>query len=477
MRKSDARLRTTIKGLTATLFLSFAAANSALAESGAISSALVERVRPHQLETPATSERKEADPSSADDLGPTSSEIAIGDRLKVSVYMVYGSGNGLGADSQGALPTLVEQPSLSGEYVVQETGKLFLPVAGSVKVLGSSMPAASKAIEGAFAQGEAGTIKIGLQLIGRDPVYVTGSIPNPAVLKYSPGMTVLQASIMAGAGQLQSAADQRLRDLEFTRERERVQQSTDNLAKALARRAVLTSERSGVPPSVPITLSQLLPNEAAAVLGDAQSLRESELRKTKEQNQALDSALDAMKKELALLQNNLSQTESWSEELTARVRILEPMFKTGTVTSAAMFAARSDLATAREKAQDTKQKMAQLERDMSANKASKDLLKSTAIFEREKALKEINDTIQQEEVTRGTMGAFLLSQQAVPSPNESPTAKPQYKILRRTADGQKELSAEETTLLRPGDILQILAPPASWRSSFLARGDPAQTLR
>ena len=143
------------------------------------------------------------------------------------------------------------------------------------------------------------------------------------------------------------------------------------------------------------------------------------------------------------------------------------MFKTGRITSAAMFAARSDLATAREKAQDTKEKIARLERDMLSNKASKALLATNTIFEREKALKEVSDAIEQEEITSRTMGAFLLSQKATAVLTESEMATPQYKILRKTTDGQKELVAEGTTSLRPGDILQILAPSTIWRSTSL----------
>ena len=303
---------TTIRSLAATLLLFFGAVTSAMAQGSEISSALLERIRPNQLETPlpATSGLKEVTDSAApDDRGSGGAAIAIGDRLKISVYMAYGSGNGVATADQGTLPTLMEQPDLSGQYVVQESGQLFLPIAGPVKIVDATLPAASKAIEDAFSKHETGAIRIGLQLVEREPVYVTGSIPAPATLKFSPGMTVLQASIMASAGQSQSAADQRLRDLELTRERERVQQSDDNLAKALARRAVLTAERDGRPPAMPIALSKLLPDQSGAILKDAQSLRQSELSKEKEQSAGLDTALDAMEKELALMRSSLAQTE------------------------------------------------------------------------------------------------------------------------------------------------------------------------
>lgn len=464
-------LKSTAAKLTAGLLVLASAESSALAEtasSGMPATAPGQELLATPL--PATPKAKGIDDpdGSRRPVSSLDSEIAIGDHLKISVYMAYGSGNGLNTDNQGTLPTLIAQPDLSGEYVVQQSGEVFLPIAGSVKVLGVSLPDATHAIETAFAKHQTGALRVGLQILERQPVYVTGNIPSPATIRHTPGMTVLQAAIMAGAGQSLNAADRRLRDLDLMREQERVQQSSERLAKALARRAVLSAERDGKASTIPSELSQLVSSQADAILSEAESLRKSELSKSKEQDVALDASLEAMKHELAVLQNSVTQTESWIQDLEGRVQILEPIYKKGTISTAAMFTARADLITAQEKAQETKTNIARLARDMAATSASKTLLAVNSAFEREKSLEDINGVIHQEQITRATMGRFLVMQGGATTAvgladNPGP---PQYKILRQTVDGQKELLADEATELLPGDILQILSPNQGWKWSL-----------
>ena len=457
-----------------------------LATAGAVASGMAETASDRALTVPSSKQLMLTTPlppetgprieSSQEDsqttIGDPDLALAIGDRLKVSVFMAYGSANGVSTNNQGALPTLIEQPDLSGEYVVQQNGDLFLPLAGPVEVVGVSLPEATRAIEKAFAHQQDGQIRIGVQLLEREPVYVTGNIPTPATLKHSPGMTVLEAAIMAGAGQSLNQADQRLSQLELMRENERVQQSGEQLAKALARRAVLIAERDGKDPKTPTELSELVSKEtAAALLSEAEKLREFELSQSKEQSAALDKSLDAMQNELTLLRNTVSQTENWIKDLKSRVQTLTPMFTSGTVSSATMYAARTDLVTAQEREEDTKANIARLERDIAATNASKVKLATDEVFEREKALEDVDDMVQQHEITRGTMGRYLMQASTAVSV-EAVSLAPRYKILRQSLSGQKEMAADGSTELLPGDILEILKPaqvkrwsstePTSW---------------
>ena len=274
MRKVGIYLKSVAANLAMGLLLFAGATNSAMAEA-ATNGASATVDDPQFLTTPLPAALETDDPDNPRrPVGILDPQIAIGDHLKISVYMAYGSGNGTSTDNQGALPTLVAQPDLSGEYVVQQNGEVFLPIAESLKIVGISLPDATHAIEVAFAKHQRGAIRVGLQLIERAPVYVTGNIPTPATLTHTPGMTVLQAAIMAGAGRSISTTDRRLRDVDFVREQERVQQSTERLANALARQAVLSAEREGKALTLPPALSELIPSQAAAILSKAKRLRE-----------------------------------------------------------------------------------------------------------------------------------------------------------------------------------------------------------
>jgi exopolysaccharide production protein ExoF len=463
-------IRSVALSLTVSFMASAGAVESGMAEAATKSTPTIDG-RQVRLKTPLPPEaalNKDDNEEVAQSVSDGSeSALAIGDRLKISVFMSYGSANGVDTDNQGALPTLVEQPDLSGEYVVQGNGQLFLPLAGPIQVLGVSLPEATHAIEKAFRQKQDGQIRVGIQLSDREPVYITGNIPTPATVKYTPGLTVLQAAIMAGAGQSLSQPDQRLSQLELVRENERVQQSTERLAKALARRAVLIAERDGKDPTIPSALSTLASKDTAtALLSEAEQLRGSDLSKIKEQSAALDESLDAMQNELTLLRDTVSHTEDWIKDLKSRVQTLDPMFKRGSISSATMYGARTDLETAQQREQDTKAKIAHLEQDITSTTASKSQLATDVIFERQKALDEVEDEIQQDEITRGTMGRYLMGASKAVSVDPV-SITPQYKILRQSLDGRKELAADGSTELLPGDILEILAPTKTRKWSYV----------
>ena len=411
------------------------------------------------LVTPLPIDEGEAE-SGSDESRPSAgiygdSAIAIGDRLKVTIFLEYGSGNGLSTTNQGALPAILERQDLSGEYTVDESGTLFLPLAGPLEATGHSLPELTALIEKAYARQQEAPIRASVQLLERQPVYVTGNIPSPAVLKHTPGMTVLQAALLAGAGGNTLAGDRTQRQLDVTRERERVRQSAERLAKCLARRAVLVAERDGHQPRIPLSLSRIAEVQPDTVLEDAVRLRKKERQKVDEEISGLDSTFKGMESELTLLRDNARDTEAWVEELQARVQGLEPAFKKGTVNSMTMFTARNDLVNAQERLQEIKTNISRLERDIMQTRASKSQLLTNETFEQEKALQEVEDAIHQEEITQSTMG--LLTQTASFSTMDNlPLARPKYRIVRQTPDGLKEFDAGDDSGLQPGDILKII---------------------
>lgn len=383
------------------------------------------------------------------------SAIAIGDRLKVTIFLEYGSGNGLSTTNQGALPAVLERQDLSGEYTVDEHGTLFLPLAGAVEATGHSLPELTTLIEKAYARQQEAPMRASVQLLERQPVYVTGNIPAPAVLKHTPGMTVLQAALLAGAGTNSLGGDQTQRELDVTRERERVRQSAERLAKCLARRAVLVAERDGSQPRMPLSLSRIPEVQPDTILEDAIRLREMERRKVDEEVDGLDTTLKGMESELTLLRSNVKDAESWIDELKSRVQSLEPVFQKGTVNSVTMFSARNDLVTAQERMQEIRHNISRLEQDIVRTRASKAQLLANETFEQEKALQEVDETIHQEQITQGTMG-LLTQTVAFSGMGNTPLSRPKYKIVRQTSEGPKEFDAGDDTAVLPGDILKVI---------------------
>src|SRR4051794_9777753 len=125
--------------------------------------------------------------------------LVIGDRLKLAFYQqiqkdVAGAG---GKSNRPLMTSLVEYSELAGEYVVQEDGQIFVPLLGSVNVVGQSPSELEQTLSQAFNEHMAGSVKVSIQLVEREPIYVTGKIAKPGTFKYVPGMTVLHALTLA----------------------------------------------------------------------------------------------------------------------------------------------------------------------------------------------------------------------------------------------------------------------------------------
>lgn len=121
---------------------------------------------------------------------------AIGDKLKIAVFEQVGpqlSGRYLGASA-------VERTELSGEYSVQEDGNIYIPLVGPIAVAGESFQELEDAIGASLGARLDGSVKIGIQLLEREPIYVAGAAIKTGPYKHVPGMRVLHALILATNG-------------------------------------------------------------------------------------------------------------------------------------------------------------------------------------------------------------------------------------------------------------------------------------
>jgi exopolysaccharide production protein ExoF len=127
------------------------------------------------------------------------SSYAIGDRLKIAVFEQIRP-ELPSRDTPGKLgASAVERTELSGEYIVQEDGNIYIPLIGPVAVAGASFPDLEHAIAASLGAKLDGSVKIGIQLLEREPIYVAGTVVKTGSYKHIPGMRVLHALILAGA--------------------------------------------------------------------------------------------------------------------------------------------------------------------------------------------------------------------------------------------------------------------------------------
>lgn len=372
------------------------------------------------------------------------SSYAIGDKLKIAVFEQVGpqlSGRYLGASA-------VERTELSGEYTVQEDGNIYVPLVGPIAVAGESFHELEDAIGASLGARLDGSIKIGIQLLEREPIYVAGAAIRTGPYKHVPGMRVLHALILTGA--LETSSGDQWRILDLAREKERLLKSTERLSRLTVRKELLKGGREDLvraakPPSAGA--------DAKERLAEAKILLQAEHAKRAEQESALDAALKSYRAELSIQRDKLLQVEANLQGKAERLHSVNKYRERGTTTDITFFQASSDLAEAKERLHDTKAVIAQLENKMSDLHHQKVRLSVEAQVDREREIRDLQIAISEDEATKTTLGTLLTR-----FPGDyAKFANREFDltIVRRTPRGLQRSLAREDSPLEPGDILQV----------------------
>ena len=103
----------------------------------------------------------------------------------------------LGAADQLRI-TVFGEPELSGEYVLDGTGTVSLPLVGEVPALNLTVREFQRAVEARYADGYLREPRINAEVLIYRPFYILGEVRQPGEYPYSNGLTVLNAVATAG---------------------------------------------------------------------------------------------------------------------------------------------------------------------------------------------------------------------------------------------------------------------------------------
>lgn len=103
----------------------------------------------------------------------------------------------LGAADQLRI-TVFGEPELSGEYVLDGTGTVSLPLIGEVTALDLTVREFQRLAESRFADGYLRDPRINAEVMNYRPFYILGEVRQPGEYPYSNGLTVMNAVATAG---------------------------------------------------------------------------------------------------------------------------------------------------------------------------------------------------------------------------------------------------------------------------------------
>ena len=381
-----------------------------------------------------------ADPDTKSEViaSPVRDNLAIGDRLKVTVFEIMSGQN----QTEAWANSLVERLELSGEYTVERDGSLSISFVGPIQATGKTQLQIEKLLEESYPRLMGIKAKVTIRLLEREPIYITGSGMKPGYVKFTPGMIALQAIALAGG--LDRSADWARIDL--ARERERLLKSREKAKVLHARLRILLTERGEKLPEGDIDAT-ILTNELA--------LRTSEQQRHNAQVDALSTALEMTTHELILLRERLMSAESSVEQKTEYLKTIEAAHAKGLVNEATYHQVKSDVNIARERWLEVKTAIAQTERKAFELGQEKNRFIVENDIKRQTEIKELSAALVDDAATQRSVGAILQDFGELPLRASNNTNQIIITLLRQGASGREQISADMLTNLQPGDILQL----------------------
>jgi exopolysaccharide production protein ExoF len=384
---------------------------------------------------------------------PGKARYAIGDRLKITLFEHVDEPGG-NADSRADSPAFVERVELTGEYVVQQSGYIVLPLIGAVEMEGLTTEQAAHALEAAFRRSMRRQASAGVRLVDREPVYVVGGNIKSGVFKFTPGMTVLHAVALLGAGN-----DERS-DLyahtEYVRELERLQKSTERLAQLLARAEALDAERANRSAQLPSRLIELVGvKKAKKALKAAVTVRKLLLDSQKPQIAMAETELAAARRERVNHTQKIEVLEENSKLKYARRNMLVELRRHGSGNVYKLLQIEGEVSEIEVRKQEERLLLSQSESRVAKAEQSLAKLEADRRFALDNELLAANSGVAELESTVSASRRLCADLRSAFYRMTTAGRNVSFEIIRRGREGAQRIKAVETTELAPGDLVKL----------------------
>jgi polysaccharide biosynthesis/export protein ExoF len=417
--------------------------SSATAPVWAQDAAPAQKAAPEKEAAPA---REVAPTEQARDSGAY--RLGVMDKLRIRV-----------AEWQPADGSIRDWNVVSGDYTVGPSGALSMPFIGDLEAAGKTTTEVGKAIgeklQSQFALRNLPSASV--EIAQFRPVFVSGDIETPGEYAYSPNLTVLKAVSLAGGLKRSDAGQRFARD--FIRARGDADVSDSERGRLIARHTRLLAEMSGATElQIPEELKKL-PNAQQLIDSEA-TLMKSRRQRYELQLKALADLKDLLNTEVqSLAQKAVTQDRQLKLVNDDRDRMAK-LTEQGLATSSRRLSAEERAADLESNMLDTSTAALRAKQDI--NKANQDEINLRNDWDAQRA-QDLQDT----EAALEKLGLELstsrqLMQEALaqsaealkldPS-NEDATIK--YVVVRDEGDGPKQLTVDENTRLRPGDVIKV----------------------
>jgi exopolysaccharide production protein ExoF len=352
-----------------------------------------------------------------------------------------------------------EWSSLSADYTVSAAGRIALPLLGEIAAENRTTEEVARAISIELQKrpGLIGLPEATVEIIQYRPIYVVGDVDRPGEYPFRPGLNVLQAIGIAGGfyrptegGLLRIERDKIIASGNYENARLELRRMYVRRARLEAELADEDTIRLPAELSNDPDVKNILSEELTILLTRRDALKSqlaalSEMRSLyAEEIRSLESKVATQEKQVSLAQRELKNISSLVDRglsVSSRQFGLERILADS---QSGMLDVQTALVRAQQELRKTQRDATNLVDEQRA-KASTELRDAKASIEQLLSRMSTSQALVNEAVV--TVPGALLQQMATPIPH--------YFIQRRTSDALTRLSADEGTLVFPGDVLHV----------------------
>jgi exopolysaccharide production protein ExoF len=352
-----------------------------------------------------------------------------------------------------------EWSSLSADYTVSAAGRIALPLLGEITAANRTTEEVARAISIELQKrpGLIGLPEATVEIIQYRPVYIVGDVDRPGEYPFRPGLNVLQAIGIAGGfyrptegGLLRIERDKIIASGNYENARLELRRMYVRRARLEAELADKEAIRLPAELSNDPEVKNILSEELTILLTRRDALKSqlaalSEMRSLyAEEIRSLESKIATQEKQVSLAQRELKNVSSLVDRglsVSSRQFGLERILADS---QSGMLDVQTALVRAQQELRKTQRDAANLVDEQRA-KASTELRDAKANIEQLLSRMSTSQALVNEAAV--TVPGALLQQMATPVPH--------YFIQRRMSDALTKLSADEGTLVFPGDVLHV----------------------
>ncbi len=389
--------------------------------------------------------------------GVGGSLIAYGDRLKITFFETLKVSLGANGTAEAdAIATAFPRMDLSGEYTVDEAGRVNIPILGEFLAANEAIPALQSKLTAGFGHSVGRADNAHVAIVDRQPVYVLGTVRSAGTYKHTPGMILLQA--LAAAGGANADTVDISQAIEGIREAERLRQSQQTLDRLLVTQARLVAQRDNavvmqLPQSILTKFAVAAEHDRMNALVTDETVTLATGRRTYQQQLSLaDRGVGIAQAELGAQNARADQLKDLRSQTENRLAQLQLIGARGSVSQFSLTDAGVKLADLAARQEDLKVAIAQAERGVVAAEAARTKLEVDHAAGMEGDLiatqREIDDCTHAIASMRAV--TELLSNGVRRDRGDTV-----FSITRRAAEGIAIIYGTEDTPLLPGDVVRV----------------------